>query len=72
MPIPLFFSAEFLYDNLSGHDFFRLRLQELLDIFGRLKNVNNHEQSYVNLLPQSCVSKTTKLLNHTSKSRDIS
>ncbi|PYI09913.1 hypothetical protein BO78DRAFT_426914 [Aspergillus sclerotiicarbonarius CBS 121057] len=70
MPIPLFLSAEFLYDNLSGHESFHLCLQELVDIFGRLKNVNNHEQSYVDLLPQSCVSKTTKLLDHSSRSRD--
>ncbi|PWY85832.1 hypothetical protein BO94DRAFT_467742, partial [Aspergillus sclerotioniger CBS 115572] len=72
MPMPLFLSAEFLYDNLSGHESFRLCLQELIEIFGRLKNVNNHEQSYVDLLPQSCVSKTTKLLDHTSKSHDMS
>ncbi|RAL00197.1 Zn(II)2Cys6 transcription factor [Aspergillus ibericus CBS 121593] len=72
MPIPLFLSAEFLYDNMSGYESFRLCLQNLIDIFGRLKNVNNHEQSYVDLLPQSCVSKTTKLLDYSSKGRDSS
>ncbi|KAK9319018.1 fungal-specific transcription factor domain-containing protein [Lipomyces orientalis] len=72
MPIPLFLSAEFLYDNRSGHEPFYLRLQEMVDVFRELKNVNNHEQSYIDLLPQSCISTSTKLLNHSAKGRDTS
>ncbi|KAK9364851.1 fungal-specific transcription factor domain-containing protein [Lipomyces kononenkoae] len=70
MPIPLFLSAEFLYYNRSGHESFNLRLQELVDIFRQLKNVNNHEQSYVDLLPRSCITASTDLLNHSASWSD--
>jgi hypothetical protein len=70
--MPLFFIAEFLYDNLSSHESFHLRLQELVDIFRELKNGNNHEQSYLDLLPESCISKSTELLNNTATGRDTS
>ncbi|KAH7234145.1 hypothetical protein B0J15DRAFT_517419 [Fusarium solani] len=64
MPIPLFICAEFLYDNSSKHESFHQCLQELVSIFYGLTNVNNHEQSYVDLLPRSCISKTKELLKH--------
>ncbi|RSL62831.1 hypothetical protein CEP53_004607 [Fusarium sp. AF-6] len=64
MPIPLFICAEFLYENSSKDDAFRQCLQELISIFYGLTNVNNHEQSYVDLLPRSCISKTKELLKH--------
>ncbi|KAI8719833.1 Zn(2)-C6 fungal-type domain-containing protein [Fusarium sp. LHS14.1] len=64
MPIPLFICAEFLYKNSSKHEAFHQCLQELVSIFYGLTNVNNHEKSYVDLLPQSCISKTKELLKH--------
>ncbi|KAJ5301958.1 hypothetical protein N7508_006821 [Penicillium antarcticum] len=63
MPIPLFSCAEFLYDNMHASESFQLRIQELFYIFRRLKNVNNHEKSYLDLLPKSCISKTTEMFN---------
>jgi hypothetical protein len=67
MPIPLFAIAEFFYDNCSSHESFRLGLEELVDIFHELKNVKNHEQNYVDLLPRSCISKTAEMLNNSVK-----
>ncbi|KAJ4146177.1 hypothetical protein NW754_001641 [Fusarium falciforme] len=64
MPIPLFICAEFLYDHSSKQEAFQLCLQELVSIFYGLTNVNNHEQTYVDLLPRSCISKTKELLKH--------
>jgi hypothetical protein len=64
MPIPLFACAEFLYDNMHISESFQLRIQDLFHIFRRLKNVNNHEKSYLDLLPKSCISKTTELFNN--------
>lgn len=66
MPIPLFFCAEFLYKNMHYGEPFQLRLYELFQIFRELKNVNNHDQTYLDLLPQSCVSKTNELIRHMS------
>ncbi|KAF5865671.1 hypothetical protein ETB97_002643 [Aspergillus alliaceus] len=65
MPMPLFICAEFLYDNIHNGESFRLHLQELFHIFRELKNINNHQQSYLDLLPQSCISKTNELFNYT-------
>ncbi|KAL2833688.1 fungal-specific transcription factor domain-containing protein [Aspergillus cavernicola] len=53
MPMPLFICAEFLYSNMHSGESFQLRLQELFHIFHALKNVNDHEQSYLDLLPRS-------------------
>jgi hypothetical protein len=64
MPIPLFSCAEFLYDNMHTSESFQPRIQELFYIFRRLKNVNNHEKSYLDLLPKSCISKTTEMFNN--------
>jgi hypothetical protein len=64
MPIPLFLCAEFLYNNIHSDEAFQLRLQELFHILRELKNVNNHEQSYLDLLPRSCISKTNELFSH--------
>lgn len=61
MPIPLFLCAEFLYENIHLGESFQLRVQELFHILRDLKNINNHQQSYLDLLPQSCVSKTSEL-----------
>jgi hypothetical protein len=43
---------------------FQPRLQELFHVLRELKNVNNPEQSYLDLLPRSCISKTAELFNH--------
>ncbi|OJJ43582.1 hypothetical protein ASPZODRAFT_73872 [Penicilliopsis zonata CBS 506.65] len=60
MPLPLFLTAEFLYEHMQEEPFQR-RIQELFYIFRELRNVNNHEQSYLDLLPKSCISKTVDL-----------
>jgi hypothetical protein len=60
MPIPLFICAEFLYSDM--HVSSQTHLRELVDLFRELKNVNNPDQSYLDLLPRSCVSKTIELL----------
>ncbi|OQD91825.1 hypothetical protein PENSOL_c048G06011 [Penicillium solitum] len=67
MPIPLFLCAEFLYDGMHTGEPFQSRLQELFHILRELKNVNNHEQSYLDLLPRSCISKTNDLFSHSGE-----
>ncbi|GLI79437.1 hypothetical protein PoHVEF18_007772 [Penicillium ochrochloron] len=62
-PIPLFLCAEFLYHEMHN-EAFQPRLQELFHVLRELKNVNNPEQSYLDLLPRSCISKTSELFNH--------
>ncbi|KAJ5290943.1 fungal-specific transcription factor domain-containing protein [Penicillium angulare] len=62
-PIPLFMCAEFLYSEIHNEDF-QPRLQELFHVFGGLKSINNPEQSYLDLLPRSCLSKTAELFIH--------
>ncbi|KAF7596103.1 hypothetical protein BBP40_003365 [Aspergillus hancockii] len=64
MPIPLFLTAEFLYERRSSHPRFLSCLQELVSLFHQLRNVNDHEQCYMDLLPHSCVSKSVEILNH--------
>ncbi|KAK2603398.1 hypothetical protein N8I77_009860 [Diaporthe amygdali] len=59
-PIPLFICAEFLYADRKTEPF-GSQLQDLADALSQLKNVNNLEQSYLDLLPQSCVSKLPEL-----------
>ena len=66
MPIPLFVTAEFLYDNLAGDGLCQGLLGELVDIFRDLKNINNLEQCYLDLLPRSCVSKSISLLSYSN------
>ena len=67
MPIPLIMSAEFLYNNRSSHESFRSSLSEMFLIFGQLRNVNNEEQSYLDLLPRSCIAKTLELREYSTK-----
>ena len=62
-PLPLFLCAEFLYSNRHRHESFDLRLQDLFHILHDLRNVNNHEQSYLDLIPRSSLPKTVELLN---------
>ncbi|CAL5869508.1 uncharacterized protein PFLUO_LOCUS3738 [Penicillium psychrofluorescens] len=50
-----------LATTLRELPFSKLRVQELFHILRDLKNINNHQQSYLDLLPQSCVSKTSEL-----------
>ncbi|KAL4866976.1 hypothetical protein BDV12DRAFT_128559 [Aspergillus spectabilis] len=72
MPFPLFLAAEFLYDNSSKHESYVQHLHNFAEVFRHLKNVNNLEQSYVDLLPRSCISKTNELLNSGAVDRDAS
>lgn len=51
MPVPLFICAEFLYSDV--HVSSQTHLRELVDLFRELKNVNNRDQSYLDLLPRS-------------------
>lgn len=53
MPIPLLLCAEYLYTNRPNHESFAARLQELLDIFRQLKNVNDPTKTYIHLLKMS-------------------
>ncbi|CEJ61681.1 hypothetical protein PMG11_10205 [Penicillium brasilianum] len=62
-PIPLLLCAEFLYNEMHNETF-QPRLQELFHVLRELKNVNNPEQSYLDLLPHSCISKSADLFNH--------
>ena len=55
MPLPLMLVAEFLHKNSSRSETFESRLQELLNVFRQLKNINNHKQSYIKLLELSCI-----------------
>lgn len=71
-PIPLFVSAEFLYEQRFNHEPFLLRLRELVDVFRGLKNVNNHEQSYMDLLPRSCVSESSALVDYSCNGGETS
>ncbi|KAG8157587.1 hypothetical protein KVR01_012629 [Diaporthe batatas] len=59
-PIPLFICAEFLYADRKTEPF-GSQLKELAQALSQLKNVNKLEQSYLDLLPHSCVSKLTEL-----------
>ncbi|KAJ5646980.1 hypothetical protein N7490_003352 [Penicillium lividum] len=63
MPLPLFLVAEFLYDNVAENQAFGSYLRELVAVGYKLKNVNNLEQSYMDLMSQSCISKTTEVSN---------
>lgn len=63
MPIPLFLCAEFLYDDMHN-EAFQMNVQKLFHVLRELKNVNNLDQSYLDLLPRSCISKTADLFGH--------
>ncbi|OGE58531.1 hypothetical protein PENARI_c001G09168 [Penicillium arizonense] len=65
-PIPLFLCAEFLYNDMHNESF-QPRLQELFHVLRELKNVNNPKQSYLDLLPRSCISKTAELFSHSNQ-----
>lgn len=61
MPIPLLICAEFLYSNRLSPGPFSARLEELIAILRRLKNVNDPSQNYVDLLQLSCVAASRQL-----------
>ncbi|KAL3482128.1 fungal-specific transcription factor domain-containing protein [Aspergillus californicus] len=61
MPMPLFVCADFLYGHMQTELSVEVPIQELFHIFRKLKNVNDPEQSYLSLLPRSCISKTAEL-----------
>ncbi|GKZ25831.1 hypothetical protein AbraIFM66951_002832 [Aspergillus brasiliensis] len=62
MPMPLFICAEFLYSNIHNGVSVQSPIQDLFRIFSELKNVNDHEQSYLDLLPRSCILKTAVMV----------
>lgn len=61
MPIPLFVSVEFLYTNRSANESLKSKLNELLEVFGQLKNVNDLSQSYIHLLGLTCTSASAQI-----------
>lgn len=63
MPIAIFLCAEFLYDDLQN-EACEMHIQELLHVLRELKNVNNPDQNYLDLLPRSCISKTVGIYSH--------
>ncbi|EAU36567.1 predicted protein [Aspergillus terreus NIH2624] len=66
MPIPLLLSAEFLYSNRGTDAAFNSLLQELLQTFRQLKNVNDPSQSYIHLLELSCTTASIGLARESS------
>lgn len=62
MPIPLLLCVEFLYANRGSDAAFNSLLQQLLQIFRKLKNVNNPEQTYIDLLELSCTNTSIELV----------
>ncbi|CAH0046809.1 unnamed protein product [Clonostachys solani] len=62
MPLVLFFCAEFLYNYRTSHESFRERIQGLIAALSELQNVNDPEQTYLDLLPRSCISSTSEWL----------
>ncbi|KAJ5675116.1 fungal-specific transcription factor domain-containing protein [Penicillium maclennaniae] len=67
MPIPIFLCAEYLYDEMHN-EAFQMHIQELFHVLRELKNVNNPNQNYLDLLPQSCASKTVDIYRHSIES----
>ncbi|CAG9955516.1 unnamed protein product [Clonostachys rosea f. rosea IK726] len=66
MPLVLFFCAEFLYNNRTNHESFRERIQGLMVALSELQNVNDPEQTYLDLLPRSCISSTSEWLENST------
>ncbi|KAJ6134559.1 fungal-specific transcription factor domain-containing protein [Penicillium sp. IBT 18751x] len=71
MPIPIFLCAEYLYDGMHN-EAFQMHIQELFHVLRELKNVNNPDQNYLDLLPQSCASKTVDIYRHSIESTPYS
>ncbi|KAH7241985.1 fungal-specific transcription factor domain-containing protein [Fusarium tricinctum] len=68
MPMSLFFAAEFLYENRKlGNSVFLAQLRPMIEALGNLRNVNNHEKSYLDLLPHSCISASLGVLEHSKQ-----
>ncbi|VUC26628.1 unnamed protein product [Clonostachys rosea] len=71
MFIPLFVTAEFLYENRALEDgAFLVQLQSLVGVFDQLTNVNDHEKSYLDLLSKSCISSSRGVLEQSTQQRE--
>ncbi|EXL39756.1 hypothetical protein FOCG_17641 [Fusarium oxysporum f. sp. radicis-lycopersici 26381] len=71
MSMPLFAAAEFLYEYRDLKDgAFLQQLRDLVDVLGNLKNVNDYEKSYLDLLPRSCISASLDVLWHGEEQRN--
>ncbi|KAG7406324.1 Citrinin biosynthesis transcriptional activator mrl3 [Fusarium oxysporum f. sp. rapae] len=71
MSMPLFAAAEFLYEYRDLKDgAFLQQLRDLMDVLGNLKNVNDYEKSYLDLLPRSCISASLDVLRHGEEQRN--
>ncbi|CAG9952039.1 unnamed protein product [Clonostachys rosea f. rosea IK726] len=71
MFIPLFVTAEFLYENRALEDgAFLTQLRSLVGVFGQLTNVNDHERSYLDLLSRSCISSSRGVLEQSAQQRE--
>lgn len=71
MFIPLFVTAEFLYENRAlGDGAFLMQLRSLVGVFGQLTNINDHERSYLDLLSRSCISSSRGVLEQSAQQRE--
>jgi hypothetical protein len=71
MPMPLFFAAELLYENRNlGNGVFLTQLRPMIEALGNLRNVNDHEKSYLDLLPSSCITASLGVLEHSNTGRE--
>ncbi|CAH0044527.1 unnamed protein product [Clonostachys solani] len=70
MFIPLFVTAEFLYENRALGGAFLTQLRSLVSVFGQLTNVNDHERSYLDLLSRSCISSSRGVLEQSAQQRE--
>lgn len=68
MSMPLFAAAEFLYEYRHLKDgAFLQQLQDLVDVLGKLRNVNNYDKSYLDLLPHSCILASLDILQYSKE-----
>ena len=71
MSMPLFAAVEFLYEYRDLKDgAFLQQLRDQVDVLGNLKNVNEYERTYLDLLPRSCISASLDVLRHSEEQRN--
>ena len=46
-------------------------MSEFVTVLRELRNVNNYDQNYLDLLPKSCIHKSAALLKHIKQSNGI-
>ncbi|CEJ92460.1 hypothetical protein VHEMI08112 [[Torrubiella] hemipterigena] len=63
MPMPLFVSVEFLYNNRERGESIKAQLERFLGILGKLKNINDLSKSYVHLLGLTCTAVSSQIVS---------